>query len=245
MGDNSEKCFLDWLQIQEADLDELLQALSQTEKPDVFLNELIQKSTSHIQEYMEKRIENARNHVYDYFSPSWNSPLENSLLWIGGCRPSIFIRLVYVLSGSHVESHLSEYVRGIRTGNLGDLSATQMVNINELQRITIKMEEKLSSKLASLQENIADKPICLIANEGNPVAAGDITEEVRRALARHEEDMLSIMGEADNFRLQTLKELITILTPLQAVEMLASGKKLHLCVHKWCKTRYDMPNSAS
>ncbi|XP_065879076.1 protein DOG1-like 3 [Euphorbia lathyris] len=241
--DTAEKCFLDWLQIQEADLDELLQALDQAEKPDDLLNQLVEKTISHFQEYMEKRIEHARDHVCDYLSPAWNSSLENSLLWIGGCRPSIFIRLVYVLSGSQFESHLSEYIRGIKRGNLGDLSATQMVSINELHQKTIRNEEKLTSKLASLQENIADKPICIIANERREAGAGEINEEVNRALGSHEEGMLCIMGEADNFRLHTLKELISILSPLQAVEFLASGKKLHLCVHQWCKTRDVMPNA--
>ncbi|KAI3440021.1 DOG1 domain-containing protein, partial [Psidium guajava] len=50
-------------------------------------------------------------------------------------------------------------------------------------------------------------------------------------------DMLAIMGEADRLRLDTLKEIVRVLTPPQAVDFLATSRKLHLCIHEWGKRR--------
>lgn len=60
---------------------------------------------------------------------------------------------------------------------------------------------------------------------------------MERALDEHESAMANIIQEADNLRLNTLKELLNILTPEQAVDFLASGKKLHSCIHDWGKRR--------
>ena len=66
---------------------------------------------------------------------------------------------------------------------------------------------------------------------------GEINKEVDKALDQHEKAMVGVLEEADRLRLSILKELIGILTPVQAVEFLAAGKKLHLCVHEWGKRR--------
>lgn len=61
--------------------------------------------------------------------------------------------------------------------------------------------------------------------------------EVDRALDKQATEMVGILEAADGLRLSTLKELVGILTPKQAVDFLAAGKKLHLCVHEWGKKR--------
>ena len=100
---------------------------------------------------------------------------------------------------------------------------------------TIEEEEKLTTRLASLQEEIADQPIAIIAKRLKE--AGEVNDEVGKALEQHDNDMLQILQEADKLRLSTLKDLVQILRPLQTVHFLAASKKLHLCVHKWGKTR--------
>ncbi|CAN1230047.1 Protein DOG1-like 1 [Linum grandiflorum] len=49
--------------------------------------------------------------------------------------------------------------------------------------------------------------------------------------------MVNIIKDADKLRINTLKEVISVLTPVQAVDYLATGKKLHLNVHEWGKQR--------
>ena len=157
------------------------------------------------------------------------------MLWIAGCRPSTYIRLTYALCGSQVEFQLNEILQGLTRGNLGHISATQLGMINDLHMKTVKEKERLSNHLASLQENIADHPIAVIAKRVSRV--GESSGEVDRALDEHESSMANILQEADKLRLSTLKELLGILTPVQGVDFLAAGKKLHLFLHEWGKTR--------
>ncbi|KAK8551469.1 hypothetical protein V6N13_119927 [Hibiscus sabdariffa] len=234
-----QRCFHEWMAIQEQELKDLTQALDQNQT-DGNLTEnacaqLTDKSVNSFQEYIDKRAGLARQDISGLFSPSWNTALENSLLWIAGCRPSIYIRLTYALCGSQVEFQLGEIIQGLARGSLSHISATQLRMINDLHMKTIKEEEKLSSQFASLQENIADHPIAIVAKRLSHV--GEPSGEADRALDEHEVSMSNILQEADTLRLSTLKELLGILTPLQGVDFLVASKKLHLCMHEWGKTR--------
>ncbi|XVF25633.1 hypothetical protein REPUB_Repub13aG0230100 [Reevesia pubescens] len=232
-------CFQEWMISQEQELSELVQALNLKEKgansSDNTYAQLAEKSINLFQDYIDKRNQLSRQDVSGFFAPAWNSALENSLLWIAGCRPSMYIRLTYALWVSQVEFELTEILQGLTRGNLGQISATQLGRINELHMKTIKEEERLSNLFASLQENIADHPIAVIAKRLSRL--GESSGEVDRALDEHESSMVNMLHKADKLRLNTLKELLGILTPVQGVDFLAASKKLHLCLHEWGKTR--------
>ncbi|KAI4298152.1 hypothetical protein L6164_031745 [Bauhinia variegata] len=98
-------------------------------------------------------------------------------------------------------------------------------------------EERLSTRLASLQEDIADQPLALIAKRLREV--GEVNGDVEKVFDEFDKDMLEILREADNLRLATLEKVLQILSPLQAVDFLAASKKLHLCVHKWGKIKAE------
>ncbi|KAM1347415.1 hypothetical protein ACFX2H_036350 [Malus domestica] len=66
---------------------------------------------------------------------------------------------------------------------------------------------------------------------------GEMNREVEEALDEHGKAMVRVMEKADQLRLNTLKELVKILTPLQAIDFMVASKKLHLCVHKWGRKR--------
>lgn len=86
-------------------------------------------------------------------------------MWIAGCRPSSFIRLLYGLGGLEIEALLSELMEDSASRvSLSRLSANQLTMVNNLHLKTIKEEDKMMKKLATLQEDIADQPISLIAN---------------------------------------------------------------------------------
>lgn len=148
----------------------------------------------------------------------------------------MFIRLVYALTGMDIGSKLQQFLQGTdASGDPATLSARQLNQVNNLTRKIIKEEERLTGKLASLHEEVADSPFAVFAKNMSPF--GDLTEEVDEAMDDSEKSMLEIMEEADKLRLNSMKELLNILRPKQAVNFLACSKKLHLCVHEWGKKR--------
>ncbi|KAK6133534.1 hypothetical protein DH2020_032663 [Rehmannia glutinosa] len=223
-----------WMNLQQQELSELNQAIALNANgctTNTELSQLIDKILSHFQDYTQKRTLMAQIDVSPYFAPTWCTSLERSILWIGGCRPSSYVRLIYALCGEEIESHLSEFLRGVRIGNLGEISGTQISMVDELQRKTIKEERKLSERIASLQEDVLDHPLASIAVK----SSGGGGSTVEEALDEHGRAMAEILKEADELRMNTLREIIRILTPQQAVDFLAAGKKLRLCMQDWGK----------
>ncbi|KAF6176908.1 hypothetical protein GIB67_030591 [Kingdonia uniflora] len=230
-------CFENWIIQQQNDLRELLQTLKDSPGDDKKFCLVIQKSILHFEQYYEERAALAPANAPFLFAPPWCTSFENSHLWIAGCRPSLAIRLIYTLSGSQIESHLTEYLQGVRRGNLGELTCEQLGLVNDLQCKIYKEEEKLSNKMASMQEDIADDPLALIANEFDSGRVGESNDDVDRALDAHSLALATILKDADKLRLSTLKELLAILTPFQAIDYLIAAKKLHLSMHEWGKRR--------
>ncbi|KAL0321302.1 UNVERIFIED_CONTAM: protein DOG1-like 3 [Sesamum radiatum] len=211
-----ESCFYqEWMNLQEEELSELNRAISLNANggtSDAELTRLIEKIMDHYQDYVQRRRLMARADVAPYFAPTWCTSLERSVLWIGGCRPSSFVRLIYALCGEEIESHLSEFLRGVRIGHLAELSGRQISMVDELQSKTIREERKLCTRLAGLQENVLDHPLASIAvkTRGRSCEASDNLED---ALDKHGRAMAEILGEADQLRLNTLREVVGILTP--------------------------------
>ncbi|KAI3703909.1 hypothetical protein L1987_74105 [Smallanthus sonchifolius] len=88
-----------------------------------------------------------------------------------------------------------------------------------------------------VQESIADEPLVLLANKCSEPGEWNRGDVVDRAMDSHALDLYKIMLEGDKLRLDILKGVIDILTPLQAVELLVASKKLHLSLHEWSKRR--------
>lgn len=239
---SKEACiYQEWMNIQEQELSELHTAIAL--KPNsglasnAELSQLVEKIMDHFQDYMQKRTHMARVDVSPYFAPPWCTSLERSVLWIGGCRPSSYVRLIYALCGLEIESQLTEFLQGVRIGNLGELSGRQISLVDELQRKTIREERKLSTRLAGLQEDVLDHPLASIAVKSQGTRCDSSSGGVEAALDKHGRAMAEILEEADQLRLSTLRELVGILTPQQAVDFLAAGKKLRLCMQDWGKKR--------
>ncbi|XP_021895752.1 protein DELAY OF GERMINATION 1-like [Carica papaya] len=243
---HSQCCFNDWMALQERELTELLHTITlQETTADVDFTEsctqLSQKIIQRFQDYADKRLELCRKDTSPFFAPSWNSSLENSLLWIAGCRPSSYFRLLYALCGFNLEAHVLDALHGASTSraasfdSLRKLSGEQLAMVDDLRTKTIREEDKLSKRLASSQEDTADQPFSLIAIELGSV--DEESERVNKELDEQEMVMTNILEDADKLRLNTLKGLLDILKPQQAVDFLAAGKKLHLCMHEWGKRR--------
>ncbi|KAI3960858.1 hypothetical protein MKW92_027109 [Papaver armeniacum] len=229
------ECYQNWMMERQQLLEELLQVHNQNPNEEEELCCIIEKHIKHFQEYTNRRAQLSIDEASPFFAPTWCTSFENSFLWLGGCRPSLMIQLVYSLCGYQLESQLREYLEGVRRGNIGELSADQLSLVSELQSRTILEEERISKNMDSLQENIADYcPLTRLGNNSNDSNTDDQshTAQVEQALDSHSKDLASILVDSDKLRMNTLKQLISIFTPLQAVEFLIAGQKLHPNMHQ-------------
>lgn len=143
---NEENLYQSWMYNQNQELNELENAATlarENQKNDTELNQLLARMVNNFQGYVNGRSRLARVDVSPYFAPTWCTPLENSVLWIGGCRPSSFIRLIYALCGMEIESRLTEFLQGTKLGDFGQLSGEQITMIDNSQRQIIVEERKL------------------------------------------------------------------------------------------------------
>ncbi|KAL9145774.1 hypothetical protein ABFS82_13G065800 [Erythranthe guttata] len=150
-------CFNDWIDQQNHDLHELVAADisdgAQTKR-------LVEKGVQHFEEYCGKRAVMAQHDAISLMSPAWCTSLENAALWVGGCRPSLSIRLVYSVCGSELDEQLEEFLRGVRKGNLAEISGQQLHMINALHCRIVKEEDKISARIATLQAYDKSFEIC-------------------------------------------------------------------------------------
>ena len=139
--------FRSWMAQQQQDLDELAAANSSPAAAEEDLARLRDKCVAHFAEYAERRAAMAGQNPPCFLSPPWCSAFENAFMWVGGCRPSLFIRLTYHACGSELDA----FLRGERKGNLAELTARQLEMINALHCKTVKEEDKFDTRIASLQ----------------------------------------------------------------------------------------------
>ncbi|KAG0539485.1 hypothetical protein BDA96_03G326900 [Sorghum bicolor] len=268
-----ESCYRHWIAGQEAGLAELEAASANAaagRATDAELRAVVERCMLGYQDYATRRRALSREDGAAFFAPPWCTAFENSLLWLGGCRPSLTVRLLYNISGEGLEAQVEEMLGGlthgvIPTGALGITSA-QLLLINDLHSRTVHQENALTDRLATLQEDIADRPLLPIVRQRGELAAaaarqggavrGSCGGAVRRlgvgaagpgggadaavdaALDSYEAALARLLVEADELRMATSRTLATeILTPRQAVEMLAAGKHLHLAVREWSRRR--------
>ncbi|KFK31508.1 hypothetical protein AALP_AA6G121700 [Arabis alpina] len=243
-----ESCYQGWMAIQSGRVPELKQALAHRRSQndpnaDKTLRELIGKIIGDFKNYAGKRAHLSNLCGSNYYAPSWNTHLENALIWMGGCRPSSFFRLIYALCGSQTEIRVYQFLRNIDGydpsggggASLSDLTAEQLAKINVLHVKIIDEEEKLTKKISSLQEDAADIPIATVAYSEEHV--GEPNAMVDKALDKQEEAMASLLAQADHLRVDTLTKIVEILTPTQGADFLLAGKKLHLSMHEWGTVR--------
>ncbi|XP_062206928.1 protein DOG1-like 3 [Phragmites australis] len=261
-------CYRQWIAGQEAGLGELVAASANAaagRATDAELRAVVERCMLGYQDYVTGRRALSREVGTAFFAPPWCTAFENSVLWLGGCRPSMSIRLLYSLSGEGLETHLEEFISGRismpgGTGLLG-ITAGQLALINDLHHRTLRQEDALSERLATLQEDIADRPLLPIvrARERERAMAmaqlgaagagcndvvgrlglagpGGVDAEVDAALESYKVGLARLLNEADGLRMATTRALATeILTPPQAVEMLMAAKQLHLSVRDWSR----------
>ena len=117
------KFFEGWLVEQNQHLKELV-ASETTQLTDEQLQALIDEVVEHYEYYYMAKSRWTKHDVLAMLSPTWRSTLEDAFLWIGGWRPSKAFHLLYSKSGLQFEARLHELIQGLKTFDLGDLSAS-------------------------------------------------------------------------------------------------------------------------
>ncbi|CAN1179010.1 Protein DOG1-like 3 [Linum perenne] len=170
--------------------------------------------------------------------------------------PSMAFHLLYSKSGLQLETNLQDLIRGITTADLSDISASQFRRIDELQAATIREEKLITEKMAKVQESVADFNMVDLSHTMSemirsgvgpplgpenlgPSADERMKDQVDSALTTKEKKLEEILRVADELRLATLRAIVDVLTPIQAVHFLIAVAELHLRVHDWGKRRDD------
>ena len=231
-----------WLVQQNKYLEKLISVSKHHMSTQTNLGPLINGVIEHYEQYYEAKSSCVKQDVLGMLTPSWTSTLEDAFMWIGGWRPTVAIHLFYSKSGLQLDGQLTNLIRGLGTCDLSDLSPTQLTRVDELQRRTIREERDITEKMAKIQETVADQSMVelshivteLISSGGGGGGDGDELEErVKLALASKVEVLEEIFHKADDLRMRTLKAILDVFTPLQAVHFLIAAAELQLRVHDW------------
>lgn len=117
-------------------LNQLVRQLSTAPSPPTTLDQrqdlelLVAKTMTHYVEYYRVKSAATERDVFNVFAAPWASSLERSLHWIAGWRPTTVFHLIYTESSILFESHIVDILRGLRTGDLGDLSPGQFRRVS-------------------------------------------------------------------------------------------------------------------
>ncbi|PON79897.1 TGA transcription factor [Trema orientale] len=241
-----QKFYECWLTEQNNHLHDLTSAANST--PDEpTLCSLIDRVVNHYEDYYKAKAMWSKHDVLAMLTPSWRSSLEEAFLWIGGWRPSMAFHLLYSKSGLQLEAaagSLGGWLKGMTMArDLASLSPGQLSRLDVSQMKTIKEEKDITEKMAKKQEKLAGPDMVelshvvteLMMSQDEP----DQTEpnRVESVLAPKEKGLEEVLQRADDLRLRTLKGVIEVLTPDQAVHFLIAAAELHLRLHEWGRKR--------
>ncbi|KAK8947123.1 hypothetical protein KSP39_PZI007171 [Platanthera zijinensis] len=243
--ENFEKFFDSWLADQDRDLQSLTAAaalpLPRTADEEAAQNNRLRRLLNAVlaryEHYYRVKEASALHDVRSMFNPSWTSTTENLFLWVGGWRPTMAIHLLYSKCGIQVEASIHELALGAHAGNLADLDAAQLHHIDILHRMVVRAEKEISEEAASAQEKVAGEPLVRLSHIVTEMGGGDGAELLEAEMKGKEEDMRKMLEKADCLRIDTLKGLVEILQPMQALHFFIAAAELHLRVHDFGKMK--------
>ncbi|KAL9691794.1 hypothetical protein QQ045_012220 [Rhodiola kirilowii] len=120
---------------------------------------------------------------------------------------------------------------------MGDLTSQQISRIDALHSKTVQEENRLTTQLASLQEDMGDYLLVSVVIQC-PGQIADMSDIILEAIDVHEKSLVAVLECADELRMRDfIKELLLAFSPKQGVDFLAARKKLHLSLHEWGKIK--------
>ncbi|KAG0536464.1 hypothetical protein BDA96_03G065900 [Sorghum bicolor] len=234
-NESFSKFFESWIGEQSRDLEELRAAASaEPAAPEADLRRLVDQVMGHYAQYYSTKAAAAAGDVSMMFTPSWTSTTENLYLWCGGWRPTAAIQLLYTKSGMQLEHRLPVFLDGggLNKDDLSDLSVAQLRAADQLQHRTISREREIEEVAATAQEALTSKTMVELAGGGGGGGGGGMDAgAMDREMQTKAEGMRQVLEMADGLRLETMREVVALLRPAQAVHFLLAAAELHLAVH--------------
>ncbi|WZZ42347.1 hypothetical protein YC2023_038606 [Brassica napus] len=183
-----------WLEEKNKQMNELRSALN-AHAGDTELRIIVEGVMSHYEELFRIKSSAAKNDVFHLLSGMWKTPAERCFLWLGGFRSSELLKLI--------------------ANQLEPITERQVMGLNSLQQTSQQAEDALSQGMESLQQSLADT-----------LSSGTLGSSSSDNVASYMGQMAMAMGQlgtlegfirqADNLRLQTLQQMIRVLTTRQS-----------------------------
>ncbi|CAL0302476.1 unnamed protein product [Lupinus luteus] len=182
-----------------------LRAAVQEHLPENELRMYVDGCLAHYDQVMNLKSLVAKADVFHLVSGMWKTPAERCFLWIGGFRPSEFIKIIL----SQIEP----------------LSEQQILGICGLQQSTQEAEDALSQGLDALNQSLSDT----ITSDSLSSPPNMANYMGQMAVAMNKLSTLEgFVRQADNLRHQTIHRLHQILTTRQAARcLLAIAEYVH------------------
>ncbi|CAJ2676794.1 unnamed protein product [Trifolium pratense] len=136
-----------------------------------------------------------------------------------------------------------DLIQGQKTCDLGDLSASQLAEFDNLQKRTVREDREITDMMAEHQETVADAPMVELSHVVSEMIRGgenekkELEERIESVIEPKVEGLMRILHRADDLRLRALQGIVNILTPKQAIYFLIAAAELHLRLHEWGKKK--------
>ncbi|MCO5591940.1 hypothetical protein L7F22_045933 [Adiantum nelumboides] len=235
--------FVLWAQEQEAIIEELGRALRDERQGllenDRSLVQAVARAVQHYQDfYRLTRIQQNQN------VGAWPtvSGVEKAFMWMGSLqRPSTAFQLLYALMGHQIEAELEELLElenaeDWRPASLAALSAQQLNDLDNLQKSTMKEEDRIERELAKMQQNLADKPLLFSGQSTTDATASSSSGSAQSSsfVLRHKATAVQdLCLQADALHKSTVHSVLEVLhTPYQKGEYLLASAKLQAALRR-------------
>ncbi|MCO5593568.1 hypothetical protein L7F22_047582 [Adiantum nelumboides] len=240
--------FVHWAQEQEEIIEELGRALRAERQglleTDRTVVQAVARAVQHYQDYYRlTRIHQNKN------VGVWPtvSGVEKAFMWMGSLqRPSTAFQLLYALMGHQIEAELEELLElenseDGRLASLAALSAQQLTDLDNLQKSTMKEEDRIERESAKMQQTLADKPLLFSGQSTRDAAlsssdaAGSGSAQISSSFGlRHKVTALQdLCMQADALHKSTVDRVLEVLhTPYQKGEYLLASAKLQVALRK-------------
>ncbi|KAL5710181.1 hypothetical protein ACHQM5_020778 [Ranunculus cassubicifolius] len=222
MGDSSDEfSFIDffqqeWMDRQRYYMNQLISSSSSQNQSEGELRELIARVLCHYQQYYAAKSRVAREDVFSLFAPPLFSTYERTFLWITGFKPGLSFSLVH--------------------SAVKDLSQEQLEKLASLKAETRDKERELDTEMAMIQESAATINLIELTKELGKQLDG-ATSHVNEVLEKLRERMERLVQSADYLRMKTGREVLEILSTLQAIKFLVAATKFQIRIRVWGKHR--------
>ncbi|PKA66917.1 TGACG-sequence-specific DNA-binding protein TGA-2.1 [Apostasia shenzhenica] len=244
-NENFAQFFESWIALMDRDL-QTLAAAAAAPRPitaddeaaeERRLRQLVADVVGHYEHYYRRKAAAARRDVLPMFSPTWTSTTENLFIWIAGWRPTVAVQILYSKCGIQYETQIPP--------DVVDVDAEQLRRIDELHRRIVQREREVSEEEAAAQEKVANSEMVEISHAMGEMAAGEGKEMMEAEMKGKRDEMEEVMEMADAVRMETLKGLVEILRPKQAVQFLVAAAELLLRVHEFGRSKDEATMKAA